>query len=91
MRDINETTELLYKTEETQLICTVVQRSKVIGYVVIDTTVRGRSCGGLRMLPDIDEEEMRLLAHTMTLKYGFLGIPHGGAKAGILCDPESPE
>jgi len=91
MRGIKETTELLYKTDGTQLVYTVVQRSKVIGYVVIDSTIQGRSCGGLRMLPDIDEEEMRLLAHTMTLKYGFLGLPHGGAKAGVLCDPEAPQ
>lgn len=91
MRELKESVELISKTDETQLVCTAVQGSKIIGYVVIDSTIRGRSCGGLRMLPDINEEEMRLLAHTMTLKYGFLGLPHGGAKAGIICDPESPK
>ncbi|MGI0024248.1 MAG: Glu/Leu/Phe/Val family dehydrogenase, partial [Nitrososphaera sp.] len=91
MKELRESMDILYKTDGTQLVCTAVQRSKIIGYVVIDSTIRRRSCGGLRMLPNIDEEEMRLLAHTMTLKYGFLGLPHGGAKAGILCNPESPK
>jgi hypothetical protein len=47
--------ELLCKTGGTQLVCTVAQRSKVIGYVVIDSTVSGSTCDGLRMLPDIVE------------------------------------
>jgi glutamate dehydrogenase/leucine dehydrogenase len=58
------------------------------GWVVIDTIVAGMSSGGLRMTPTVDEEELRLLARTMTLKYGFLGFPKGGAKAGIRFDPE---
>ncbi len=74
-----------------QMLITVSQGSEVMGYFAIDSTIRGRSCGRLRMLPDIDEEVMRLRAHTMTLKYGFLGLPHGGAKAGVLCDPEAPQ
>lgn len=83
--------EVLCEKDETQLVCTVVQRSEVVGYVVIDSTIGGRSCGGLRMLPDIDEAEMRGLARAMTLKYGFLGLPQGGAKAGVRCDPEAPK
>jgi len=42
------------------------------------------------MLPDIDEAEIRALARSMTLKYGFLGLPQGGAKAGVIGDPEAP-
>lgn len=67
-----------------------VEGSEVIGYVVIDSTIGGRSAGGLRMMPDVDEAELRELAHTMTLKYGFLGMPIGGAKAGVRCSPEAP-
>ncbi|MBN1314341.1 MAG: Glu/Leu/Phe/Val dehydrogenase [Anaerolineales bacterium] len=74
-----------------QLVCTVTRFSEVLGYVVVDSTVGGRSCGGLRMLPDIDMEEIQGLARSMTLKYGFLGLPQGGAKAGVLGDPEAPE
>jgi glutamate dehydrogenase (NAD(P)+) len=64
---------------------------RILGYVAIDSTIGGRSCGGLRMLPALDEAEMRSLGHAMTLKYGFLGLPQGGAKAGVIGDPEAPE
>ena len=67
-----------------QLVCAAIQDAQLLGYLVIDSTVGGRSCGGVRMLPDIDEMEMRGLARAMTLKYGFLGLPQGGAKAGVL-------
>jgi glutamate dehydrogenase/leucine dehydrogenase len=43
------------------------------------------------MLPDISAAEITELAMVMSLKYGFLGIPHGGAKAGILCDEAAPK
>lgn len=59
-----------------------------IGYVAIDSTIRGQAGGGLRMHADLDETELAALARTMTLKYGFYGIPKGGAKGGIRFDPE---
>lgn len=73
-----------------QLLSIVSRGSDVLGYLAIDSLVAGRSCGGLRLLPDIDEMEIRNLARAMTLKYGFLGLPQGGAKAGVLQDPEAP-
>ena len=82
---------MFYETDNPQIVITVSPGSERLGYVVIDSTVGGRSCGGLRMLPDIDEQEMRGLARAMTLKYGFLGLPQGGAKAGVLGDPEAAE
>jgi glutamate dehydrogenase (NAD(P)+) len=63
---------------------------KTLGYLVIDSTVAGESSGGVRMSQGVTLEEMRLLAENMTRKYGFLGIPQGGAKAGIVFDPEAP-
>jgi glutamate dehydrogenase (NAD(P)+) len=69
---------------------TITDGDRVLGYVVIDSTIDGRASGGLRMMPDIDEAEIRGLAHTMTLKYGFLGLRNGGAKAGMIGDPDSP-
>jgi hypothetical protein len=36
------------------------------------------------MLPDVSQDELEKLAPVMTLRYGFLGLPHGGAKAGVL-------
>jgi glutamate dehydrogenase/leucine dehydrogenase len=73
-----------------QLVYTVLDGSEVMGYVVIDSLVGGRATGGLRMLPDIDKQEMRNLARAMTLKFGFLGLPQGGGKAGIIGNPEDP-
>ena len=64
---------------------------RVLGHVAIDSTTGGGSCGGLRMLAALDEAEVRSLARTMTLKYGFLGLPQGSSKAGVICDPEAPE
>ena len=82
--------ELSFKDENKVRIFTATHHGNVLGYVAIDSTVGGCSCGGLRMLPDIDEAEIQALAKSMTLKYGFLGLPQGGAKAGVLGNPEAP-
>ena len=55
-------------------------------WLAVDSMLEHHFCGGLRMLPDVSAPELSLLARAMTLKLGFLGIPHGGAKAGIICD-----
>ena len=81
--------DLILKKENDYRIFTAVHDGNVLGYVAIDSTVRDRSCGGLRMLPDIDEAEIRALARSMTLKYGFLGLPQGGAKAGVFGNPDA--
>jgi len=53
------------------------------GYIVIDSAIRGRCCGGVRLSPEVSLNETICLAKNMTLKYAFLGIPLGGAKVGI--------
>lgn len=53
------------------------------GVLVIDNTALGPGKGGIRMMPDVTEEEVRRLARTMTWKNALAGIPFGGAKAGI--------
>lgn len=83
--------ELFSENDAPQWVCTVVRGSTVIGYVVIDSFVGGRASGGLRMLPDVDEAELRDAARAKTLKHSFLGLPRGGAKAGIRGDPEAPQ
>jgi glutamate dehydrogenase/leucine dehydrogenase len=60
------------------------------GFLAIDSFVGGRSCGGLRMALGVDAAELALLARNMTLKYGFLGLPQGGAKGGVSFDPDAP-
>lgn len=82
--------DLNFEQENDCRVFTAVHNGNVLGYVAIDSTVDGRSCGGVRMLPDIDEAEIRALARSMTLKYGFLGLPQGGAKAGVFGNPEAP-
>jgi glutamate dehydrogenase/leucine dehydrogenase len=61
----------------------------VLGFVAVDSTVAGRARGGLRMLSDVGQDEVSDAAHAMTLKYGFLGLPQGGAKAGVRGDGET--
>jgi glutamate dehydrogenase (NAD(P)+) len=72
------------------LICIARDSEEVLGYLVVDSFVNGRSHGGVRMRQDVTPEEIGLLARTMTLRYGFLGLPFGGAKAGVLGNPEAP-
>jgi glutamate dehydrogenase (NAD(P)+) len=76
------------KTHE--LICQVRRADRVLGFLAIHSLFHGSSRGGMRMASDISEEEVRLLAEGMTLKFGLLGLPQGGAKAGIRTDPEAP-
>jgi glutamate dehydrogenase/leucine dehydrogenase len=49
----------------------------------MDTTIMGRSWGGVRIADDLSLTEVRVLARTMTIKTMLAGIPIGGAKAGI--------
>lgn len=72
-----------------QLTCTVRDGQDVIGYLAIDSFASGRSHGGVRMREDVSPGEIELLARTMTRKYAFLGLPFGGAKAGVVGDPEA--
>lgn len=63
---------------------------ETIGLIVVDTLVRGRSSGGLRLAPVLDEATLRALARGMTLKFGIARLPQGGAKAMVLGDPAAP-
>ncbi len=54
------------------------------GYLVIHNTALGPGKGGIRMTPDVSEEEVCRLASTMTWKNSLAGIPFGGAKAGLV-------
>lgn len=61
-----------------------------LGAIAVHSTVAGRARGGLRLSSRADVEEVRPLARAMTLKYGFLGLPQGGAKGAVRGDPEAP-
>ena len=57
------------------------------GWRVHHDTTRGPGKGGIRFHPDVDAEEVTALAAGMTLKTAVLGLPFGGAKGGVRCDP----
>lgn len=67
---------------------TIFHEGKTVGFIAADSEIAGRSCGGLRMMADVTAEELSVLARAMTLKYGLLGLPQGGGKAGVIGDPE---
>ena len=58
-----------------------------IGYRIQHNGSRGPYKGGIRYHPEADEEEVRALAALMTWKTALVGIPFGGAKGGVQCDP----
>lgn len=59
------------------------------GYRVQHDNSRGPMKGGLRYHPEVDLDEVRALASLMTWKTAVVGLPYGGAKGGINCDPGS--
>ena len=58
------------------------------GYRVTHNVARGPSKGGIRYHPDVTVDEVKALAMWMTWKCALMGIPFGGAKGGIVCDPK---
>lgn len=59
------------------------------GYRIIHNTALGPSKGGIRYDTAVNLEEVKALAAWMTWKSAVTGIPFGGAKGGIICDPRT--
>ncbi len=57
------------------------------GVLVIDNTSTGPGKGGIRFAPSVTPLEVFRLARTMTWKCAAAGLPFGGAKGGIIADP----
>jgi len=66
------------------------RRSGMKGVLVIDNTARGIGKGGTRMGPAVTVAEIARLARVMTWKWAGVDMFHGGAKAGIVGDPDDP-
>lgn len=59
------------------------------GYRVHHNTALGPTKGGIRYHPGVTLDEVRALAMWMTWKCAVVGIPYGGAKGGVICDPKT--
>ena len=58
------------------------------GYRVHLNTALGPTKGGIRYSPDVSLDEVRALAMWMTWKCAVVGLPYGGAKGGVCCNPK---
>ncbi len=58
------------------------------GYRVQYNDARGPNKGGIRWHPDETMDTVRALSAWMTWKCSVVGIPLGGGKGGVTCDPK---
>jgi glutamate dehydrogenase (NAD(P)+) len=58
------------------------------GYRVQHSRLFEPTKGGIRYAPDVDLSMINALAFDMTLKCFVVGLPYGGAKGGVCCDPK---
>jgi len=58
------------------------------GYRVQHNTSRGPAKGGIRYHPGVCLDEVKSLAFWMSIKNGVVGVPYGGGKGGITCNPK---
>src|SRR5919202_1818250 len=58
------------------------------GYRVQHSLTRGPAKGGIRYHPEVTLDEVKALAMWMTWKCATVGIPYGGGKGGVICDPK---
>jgi glutamate dehydrogenase/leucine dehydrogenase len=70
------------------IIETYNSKLKYRGILIIDNLALGVGKGGIRITPDLTVEELWRLARAMTFKNALVDLPFGGAKAGIILDPQ---
>jgi len=58
------------------------------GFRVQHNLHRGPTKGGIRYHPDVTLDEVKALAMWMTWKCAIIGLPFGGAKGGVVVEPE---
>jgi len=93
--ELNESTRQVLKNAKRQLIVSIPVKMdggdvKVFeGYRVQHNIARGPAKGGIRFHPRVTLDEVKALASWMTWKCATVGIPYGGGKGGVICDPKS--
>jgi len=58
------------------------------GYRSQHNNALGPFKGGIRFHPDVNADEVKALSTWMTLKCAVLGLPYGGGKGGVKCNPK---
>jgi len=58
------------------------------GYRIQHNSLLGPYKGGIRYHPQVSLDEVSALAIWMTIKTATLGLPLGGGKGGIICNPK---
>ena len=93
--ELDESTRQVLKNAKRQLIVSIPVKMdggdvKVFeGYRVQHNIARGPAKGGIRFHPRVTLDEVKALASWMTWKCATIGIPYGGGKGGVICDPKS--
>jgi glutamate dehydrogenase len=49
----------------------------------------GPTIGGIRFHPKINDDDIKALSMWMSMKCGIVGLPFGGGKGGIICNPRT--
>jgi glutamate dehydrogenase (NAD(P)+) len=93
--DLEESMRNVLRSAKRQLIVSIPVKmdggeTKVFeGYRVQHNIARGPAKGGIRYHPNVTLDEVKALASWMTWKCATVGIPYGGGKGGVVCDPKS--
>lgn len=64
------------------------QTKTFIGFRAQHTDVLGPTKGGIRFHPQVTLDETMALSIWMTLKCAVVGLPYGGAKGAVICNPK---
>jgi glutamate dehydrogenase (NAD(P)+) len=93
--DLDSSTRNVLSTPKRQLIVSIPVKMDggdvqvFEGYRVQHNIARGPCKGGIRYHPNVTLDEVKALASWMTWKCATVGIPYGGGKGGVICDPKS--